>query len=310
MPLDKAKLAFRNVTLFSLFWALQILVSKMGFSAGAKAIPFTLQSAAVALVFLSLLVIPKHYKEILALPKKILWSLLLANAINFGLGGFFNNIGVALTSAINAGFLSKFALVTTIIFAWLFLKEKLSVIKILAAAIMIGGSYLISTKGQVIVPQSGDLLVLLACAFFSLGNVLVRKTLRDEQVSGDVVSFLRPIAGIPVLLLFVWLAPLYPAPIQSVFVANYFDLRFYPYVIGSGIFTALLWLFLNRTLQVATASYMTMMSMMTPIIVTILAIMLLGEQIAPIQIYGGLLIIFAGIITHYSESHLATAKHK
>jgi hypothetical protein len=69
---EKSKLAFRNVFFFSLFWALQILISKMGFSAGAKAIPFTLQSAVVALVFLGLVVLPKNYKQLLVLPKKIL----------------------------------------------------------------------------------------------------------------------------------------------------------------------------------------------------------------------------------------------
>jgi len=109
--IKKSKLAFLNVFLFSLFWALQILVSKMGFSAGAKAIPFTLQSAVVALIFLSVVVLPKNYKEIVSLPKKVLLGLLLANAIHFGLGGFFSNSGVALTSAVNAGFLVKFALV-------------------------------------------------------------------------------------------------------------------------------------------------------------------------------------------------------
>lgn len=298
--MSKSKLAFLNVFLFSLFWALQILVSKMGFSAGAKAIPFTLQSAVVALIFLSVVVLPKNYKEIVSLPKKVLLGLLLANAIHFGLGGFFSNSGVALTSAVNAGFLVKFALVTTIILAWIFLKEKMTWIKALAVLIMVFGSYLISTKGQPIVPQIGDLLIVLACFSWSTANILVRKAIKDTAVSGDVVSFLRPIAGIPVLLLFVLFSPLYPAPIQSVFAANYFDFTYYPYVIGSGIFTALLWIFLNRTLKVATASYMTMMSMMTSVFVAILAVLILKEQIALAQILGGILTILAGIITHYS----------
>jgi drug/metabolite transporter (DMT)-like permease len=218
------------------------------------------------------------------------------------LGGFFSNSGVALTSAINAGFLVKFALVTTILFAWLLLGEKLTTNKILAMLAMIVGSYLISTKGQPIIPQIGDLLILLACISWSFSNVLVRKTLRDEAVDGDIVSFLRPVAGIPIFLLFILLSPLYPAAVGEVFQVNYFDFSYFPYVLGSGIFTALLWLYLNRTLQVATASYMTMMSMMTPVFVVILAIWLLGEAMVPIQILGGLLIIFAGIITHYSES--------
>lgn len=299
--IEKSKLAFLNVFLFSIFWALQILLSKMGFMAGAKAVPFTLQSAIVALIFLSLLVFPKKIQKLRALPKKVLWTLLLANAVHFGLGGFFSNSGVALTSAVNAGFLVKFALVTTILLAWIFLREKMTLVKVGAVLIMVLGSYLISTKGQMLVPQLGDLLIVLACFSWSTGNILVKKALKNNNLDGDLISFLRPVAGIPVLLFFILLSPWYPPVIREVFMANYFDLSFYPYVFGSGIFTALLWIFLNRTLQVATASYMTMMSMMTSVFMAFLAVLFLQENIASAQIWGGLLTIFAGIITHYSE---------
>ena len=50
----------------------------------------------------------------------------------------------------------------------------------------------------------------------------------------------------------------------------------------------------------ATASYMTMMSMMTSVFVAILAVLVLGETIVLAQILGGVLTILAGIITHYA----------
>jgi drug/metabolite transporter (DMT)-like permease len=261
---------------------------------------FTIQSAFVALLVLSVMVLPKIYAQLIALPKSVLLGLFLANAIHFGVGGFFSNAGVALTSAVNAGFLVKFALVTTIILAWIFLKEKMTWVKALAALAMILGSFLISTKGQPIIPQVGDFLLILACFSWSAANILVRRAIKDAPVSGDLVSFLRPVAGIPVLLFFVLLAPLYPEQIQSVFATDYFDLRFYPYVLSSGVLSALVWIFLNRTLKVATASYMTMMSMMTSVFVAILAVLVLGETIVMAQILGGVLTIFAGIITHYA----------
>lgn len=296
-----SSLALINVTLFSTFWALQIFVSKLGFNAGAKAVPFTLQSAFVALIVLAIIVLPKNLKHLLKIPKKVFLGLLLANAIHFGLGGFFSNSGVALTSAVNAGFLVKFALVTTILLAWIFLKEKMTVTKMISASIMILGGYLLSTKGQSLVPQVGDILIVLACLAWSIGNILVRKAIKDSNISGDIVSFLRPVAGIPVFLTFILLSPLYPLQIRSVFTADYLNLSFFPYILGSGIFTALLWIFLNRTLKVATASYMTMMSMMTSILVAILAISFLKEQITSAQIIGGILTIAAGIVIHYSD---------
>lgn len=291
-------LALINVTLFSIFWALQIFVSKLGFNAGAKAVPFTLQSAFVAFIVLAIIVLPKNLKNLLKIPQKVLLGLLLANAIHFGLGGFFSNSGVALTSAVNAGFLVKFALVTTILLAWIFLKEKMTLTKAVSALIMILGGYLISTKGQTIIPQIGDVLIILACLSWSIGNILVRKAIKNSNISSDIVSFLRPVAGIPVFLFFIFLSPFYPAQIRNAFTADYFNFSFFPYVLGSGIFTALLWIFLNRTLKVATASYMTMMSMMTSVFVAILAVSFLKEQITFAQIFGGILTITAGIVIH------------
>lgn len=292
-----------NVTLFSLFWALQILVSKLAFIGGAHPVTFTLQAATVALVALALAFLPRYWRQLSGLPRSVWGSLLLANAIHFGLGGFFSNSGMALTAAINAGFLVKFALVTTILLAWIFLEEAMTRTKILVVGMMVLGGYLISTKGQSIVPQLGDVLIILACLSWSTGNILVKKALNKQTVNGDLISLLRPVAGIPVLLLFVWLSPLYPGAVQSVFQINYGDWSLFWHIIGSGVFTALLWTFLNRTLQVASASYMSMMSMMTPVLVAVLAVWLLGEQLLWVQIFGGALTIAAGIIAHYSQAN-------
>ena len=139
----------------------------------------------------------------------------------------------------NAGFLVKFALVTTILLAWIFLKEKMTVTKAISASIMILGGYLLSTKGQSLIPQVGDVLIVLACLAWSIGNILVRKAIKDSNISGDIVSFLRPIASIPVFLFFILLSPFYPPQIRNVFTADYLNFSFFPYVLGSGIFTAL-----------------------------------------------------------------------
>ncbi len=292
--------AFYNVTMFSIFWAIQIFISKLGFVAGAQTVPFIVQSSVIALVVLSVVVLPKHYQELKTIPRSVLVGILLANAIHFGLGGFLSNSGFALTTAVNAGFLVKFALVSTIVLAWIFLKEKMTITKFVSAIIMLVGSYLISTKGQMIVPHLGDLLIILACVSWSTGNIMIRKALKDNPLNGDVVSFLRPIAGIPVFFVFILFSPLYPTAMQNSFVGNYFDFSYWPYVLGAGVSTALLWIYLNRTLKVATASYMTLMSMSTSIFVAILGIVILHERMDTAQVIGALLTIGAGFVTHYS----------
>lgn len=290
---------FFNVFMFSLFWALQLFVSKLAYNAGAKPVSFTVQAAVVALVVLAIIVLPRNWKELKGISVTALLGVLLVNAIHFGIGGFLSNSGVALTSAINSGFLVKFALVTTIIFAALIVGEKITLPKVIAALLMLVGSYLLVTNGQLIYPKTGDLLIIGACIAWSLGNVLIRRILKGNNISGDIVSLLRPIAGLPVMLLFILAAPLYPESISSVFSVPLLDFTYIGYVILSGALTALLWLFLNRTLKVATASYMTMMSMMTPVFVSVLAIVFLGESMFLVQMIGAILIIGSGIATHF-----------
>lgn len=301
MKLNKlSNTPFVNVFLFSFFWALQLFVAKLGFIKGAKPVTMVFQAGVVALVFLAIYVLPKNFKNIKGLTKNIFWGLILANAIHFGLGGYFSNFGSALTSAVNAGFLVKFALVTTTILAWIFLKEKMTWVKAIAVLAMLFGNFLISTKGQSLVPQIGDILIVLACLCWSVGNILIKKTLKNHDVNTDVISFLRPVAGLPVFLFFLVLSPLYPGPVQKVFAVNLFDTRYLVYAIGSGIFTALLWIYLNRTLKVASASYMTMMSMMTSVFVAVLALTFLGETMTTAQVGGAVLTILAGVVTHYA----------
>lgn len=290
---------FVNVFLFSLFWAVAIIVRKIAFNAGAHPVTYMVQSSIISLILLTIYVLPQKYHELKNMPRKVLGGIMLANAIHFGLGAFFNNSGIALTSAVNAGFLSKFATVTTIIFAWLILREKITKSKLISIFIMIVGVFLVTTKGQAIIPQIGDTLIILACASFSLGNVLIRKFLKNNPVSGEVVSLLRPIAGLPILVLFILFSSFYPQEIQPSFAVNLSDLTYLPYLIVSGVIVSLLSIFLNRTLKIASASYMTMMSMMTPVMVSIMAMMFLRESLVSIQVVGAVLIVLSGIATHY-----------
>jgi len=290
---------FVNVFLFSLFWAISIIVSKSAFNAGAHPVTYLIQSTIISLFLLTIYVLPQKYHELRSIPSKIFWGLMLANGIHLGLGAIFNSYGTATTSAVNVGFLGKFATVTTIIFAWLILKEKLTKSKLISVAIMIVGVFLITTGGKMIIPQAGDILILLACLSWSLGNVLIRKFIKNNPVSGEVVSLLRPIAGLPILFLFLSLSSFYPPEIQPVFAVNLTDLTYLPYLIVGSFASSLLSIFLNRTLKVASASYMTMMSMMTPVMVSIIAITLLGESMALIQALGAILIILSGVAIHY-----------
>ena len=253
-----------NVSLFSLFWAIQIFTSKLAYAAGAKPVSFVIQSFAITLIVLTVHILPRAYKEIKNLSPRILLELVIAGGIHMGIGTTLNYMGIALTSAINAGALVQFGTVTTPVLAWFILKEKFTLVKTVSIIVILLGVFLLVTKGKLVIPHIGDLLLLVACIAWSLGNVLVKKLLKHTSVSGDVAAFFRPVAGFPLLVFFILLTPLYPSPIKAIFFVNYFDFHYLMFVIPCGIFTVICFICLIKTLEIASVSYMSMMWQLLP----------------------------------------------
>jgi drug/metabolite transporter (DMT)-like permease len=300
------KTAFYNVMMFSAFWALQIFVTKLGFNAGAEALPFQILSIITAILILALMILPNSGREFRNLFKqqpRLFWQLFFANGIQSGLGTYLSILGISQTEAINAGFLVKFATVTTILFAWVILNERLTYIKVMMVLTMLSGAYLLTTKGQIIIPRIGDLFIIAACICWSLGNVLIRKYLINKPVSVDIVTFQKPISGLPVILVLVGISIWNPGVFLGTQSANSCCQMSAPvllYGLGNGFCLAMTWMYLNHTLKTATASYMTMMSMATPVIVSLLAMIFLKETLDWVQVVGGGMIVMSGVVTYFS----------
>ncbi|HEC93915.1 MAG TPA: DMT family transporter [Candidatus Kaiserbacteria bacterium] len=290
---------FFNVFVYTLFWAVQIVVMKFAFKEGAHPITFLIYATIFILATLSILVVPWKWSEIKEIKRDTLCKIIIVN-IPFGFAAIFAYTGTALTTAINAGFLVNVTIVITLILAWIILKEKMTLVKILSALFMLIGVFFLSTKGQLIIPHFGDILILLATVFWALGNVLVRKILKHSSVSGEVVSFFRPLSTLALVAIFVLSAPIFPLNIENVLNVNFLNFSYVILAIVVGILTAGISIFLNRTLKVASASYVAMMSIMTSVMVALLAILFLNEGMVLIQIFGATLIILSGIATHYS----------
>jgi len=272
-----------NVLMFSAFWAFQIFVAKLGFNSGAQVLPFQVAMVLTAMAILAVLLLRRTKSELGFLFKHrpdLFWRLYLANGLQAGLGTCLSIIGIALTDAINAGFLVKLATVTTIIFAWLILGEDLSGLRV------------------------GDLFILGACFCWSLGNVLVRKILRTQAVLADVVTIQKPMASLPVFLVLVAISLFYPAmlgELKDVLQCCAFSAAYIPYALGSGFCLAMAWIYLYRTLHITTASYMTLMSMATPIIVSVLALVFLRERLVLVQGIGAGMIVLSGVAIYFSD---------
>jgi uncharacterized membrane protein len=122
--------------------------------------------------------------------------------------------------------------------------------------------------------------------------------LRDTSVSGESASLIRPLAGTPLLTLMVLSSNLLPQQIRQTFSGNLLEFTALDLVIMRGAAAALLTIFLNRTLKLATASYMAIMSTLTSIFVVILALVFLDERISLLQAGGGILIILSGTLAY------------
>jgi len=288
-----------NVLLFSLFWALEVFTAKLAFLGGAQVFPFTIQSTCITLLLFTSYIVLMRRKEIKKLSFHTTGWLLLANAIHFGIGGFLSNAGVQLTTAINAGFLLQFTIVTGTLLAWIILKERMTKAKVMAVITVMIGTFLLVTRGKINPPHIGDLLILLACIAWAVGGIIIKIILKSTSINPDVVSFFRPIGGMPVLIGFAAFAPLYPTSVQNIFQSNVFEIHQPVYVLLNAVFITFTWLFVNRTLKVASASYTAMLPAITPILLALLGVFVLKEEIEIIQIIGIVFILSSSFVAHY-----------
>jgi drug/metabolite transporter (DMT)-like permease len=159
------------------------------------------------------------------------------------------------------------------------------------------GSFLLLTDGLVAQPGVGEVVLLFACLSWSTGNVFIRLLLRRSSVPPDLVSLLRPLGGLPVFLVLFGVTQLEPRGDSAVSV-GIFEGVHTGYAALNGVCSVMVWIFLNRTLKFATASYMTAMCSLTPVFVMCLAIPFLGEGLSPVQFLGGALIVSASFLVH------------
>jgi drug/metabolite transporter (DMT)-like permease len=261
----------------------------------------------VAMFTLAILILPRSGQELGELFRHqpgLFWRLFLVNGLPAGLGTSLSILGIALTDAINAGFLVKLATASTILFAWIILKEKLSGLKIVVMVMMLLGAYLLTTKGQNLMPRAGDFFILGACICWSLGDVLVRRIMKMQAINADVVTIQKPLASFPVFLVLIGVSVFYSeifGDLSVVLKCCTFPSKYMLYAIGSGFCLAVCWVYLYRTLHVATASYLTLMSMATPVLVSLLAVIFLNEKMVLIQFVGAGLILLSGIATYLSD---------
>lgn len=210
------------------------------------------------------------------------------------LGVFFSGVGILLklwglsyTSATNASFIMSLSSVTAVIFAYFLLGEKARRSFYGIVMVMIFGVYLVSTKGESLIPQKGDLIILGLVFLIGFMQVYGKKVLKTMTVLET--SFGRALFGMGFLGLMIPIV----APHSFSTIPN---MKVLLLVMANGLtFSGSIMAF-YKALQAEGASNSAMFALLVPVFTAFLGRVVLGETFTLVQLAGGL-IILAGSMT-------------
>lgn len=278
------------VILFSLFWAIDVIISKLAFLKGAQPFVFSYQSFALSAIFLFFYMaffLKKSKKPMIH--SKDIFLMLFFGVIANGVGQIAGVTGLNLSTASNYGFLIKTTVVFVMLLSFFFLKEKISLKKLFFLALLLSGAYLISTKGTALVPHIGDLFIIIAALGYALVTVFSKKIIHRN--SPEYLSFYRVIGGGLAMLI-----------VSIAMRLEFFDFTYIYYVVADSIAVSLLYIFLYKAIEIKSASYFSMVSMLFSVIVAIFSYFVFGEMMKPVQIIGGILIIGSVIMIEKTKA--------
>ncbi|NML52998.1 EamA family transporter [Streptomyces sp. R302] len=214
-------------------------------------------------------------------------GLLVLASIVSGLDLLANQWAVSYTSVANTAFLMNASPVFVLLFAWLVYRERVAVLKLVAVGIAVVGGTLVVAGGGDRAPSSlhafGDGLALTSAALYAV-FLLMTKRLR-ERIPTSVIMLTNS------LVIMVMLAPvafLTSDPLLPKSAAGYalvFGYALVSQLLGHGLMTYAL-----RTVDPALAS---MSGLLRPVVAAVLAWLILGEGMGPLQFLGGAVMLFA-----------------
>lgn len=262
-------------------WAVSIIVTRIVLKSGENVYNVVFWITLLASPYW-LLVFSGKLNEFRAMTKKN-YSILLGI-------GLISTIGVSIVEAfalkyspaVNFSFLIRSTIIFTILFAYVFLGEKITLKKVIIAAMILIGIYFLTTKGKLIFLTLGDIFTLTEAMLIAFGNSVLGKMATNKMSarlssSGSFLIGVLPIAAIA----FFNNAISIPKTLMLLIVLTIISIlsmsvRFQAY-------------------KNATASYVAMIYSFTPVFVLFMSIPLLRESMAPIQLLGGALIVLGGI---------------
>lgn len=269
------------LVLFAVLLAAGHILQKMVLNYGVNRFVFSFIRIASGFVIITCLIFLKRNR-----PLKVLKT----NSRNFiVLGVFFSGFGILIklwglsnTTATNASFIMSLSSLTAALFAFLWLKEKAPSRFYWVVLVMIGGVYLVTTKGIHLLPQKGDLIIVILVFLIGFMQVYGKRVLRNLSVLET--AFGRSFYGMVFLgLLIPFFAPdgFSTIPGPGVLLL----------VLANGITFSGSIIFFYKALQLEGASNSGVFALLVPVITAVFGRILLGETLNIVQIIGGVIII-------------------
>ncbi|UCD04523.1 MAG: DMT family transporter [Candidatus Woesearchaeota archaeon] len=285
------KIGLIAVIIAALLYGGFTVLIKHGMNNGLNPISLT-TSLSIPLIIFSLIYII-YKKEEVKIIDKIYWVYLLIIAfIATFLGRTLHVVGTFYTSAINAGFILKLVALTTPIFAFLILREKLKRKDYFAIIIAIISAFLVSTGGKLTQINIGDIPLVILAILVGFSNTLAKKTMK--KINPYIISSFRLIIGGILLLIIV---PLFLGK-ETFSAMNSLGIW---YVLIGGVFGIGFTFLLYKGMESLGASKAVAIFLLSSVFTTIFAYIFLEERLTLIKGIGATGILIGAYIIHKEE---------
>jgi len=192
-------------------------------------------------------------------------------------------LAIKYSPAINYSFLIRSVVLFTAIFAYLFLSEKLTLRKFILIFLVVAGVFLLTTKGKLPNFTIGDILTLVEAVLISFGNTILGKMAVKFIDSKFAASFVFVFGFLPIFLIAFFNQAISIPKLPLVFIAL-------------ALISIVAVIFRFNAYKNATASFITVVYTLTPVMVSFAAIPLFKESLSMIQMTGAILIILTGLL--------------
>ncbi|MBL7054358.1 DMT family transporter [Candidatus Woesearchaeota archaeon] len=260
------------------------VVQKVVLNSGISSLTFAFIRILTAALFLTPYFFYIHNKKRFKFTKQNIRDLAILGVLASGLAMLFKLSGLSYTTATNAGFMQVMVALFAIIFSYFILKERLPKMFFVILSIMLLGIMLITTQGGIVLPNKGDMILLLDVCLVGFSVVYAKRVM--NWMSSRIIAYGGAVFGA------IFLALLIPF-------IGFDDFSIILPVLGliifSGINFALRIVFTYKAIDIENASNVTTFLLLAPVVTLIIANLWLGETLVMMQ-YAGVLLVFFGAV--------------